>query len=137
VDPKRVELLANRIREQRETKSGAANVKKHLDAARVKLETLQTARQELKQDLARCTEERDAALRDVARLQSAQKVRLVTPCDVHEALIEKLRTERTFLLQALEEVVDELTADGDSDIGVTANRARESLQCMQRLDPTG
>ena len=137
MDPKRVELLANRIREQHEATSGAANVKKHLDAARAKLETLQSARQELKRDLARCAEERDAALRDVARLQSGQKVRLVTACDVHDALIDKLQTERAFLLQALEEVVGELTADRDSDIGETADRARDSLNFMQRLDRAG
>jgi chromosome segregation ATPase len=137
MDPKRVELLADRIREKQKATSGANNVRKHLDAARAKLETLQAARQDLKRDLALCLEERDAARRDVARLQSRQKPHVVTACDVHEALIDKLQKERAFLLQALEEVVGELTADGDSDIGVTADRARESLYFLQRLDRTG
>ena len=64
-------------------------------------------------------------------------MRLVTACDVHDVLIDKLQTERAFLLQALEEVVGELTAERDGDIGDTADRARESLNFMQKLDRAG
>jgi len=134
MDPKRVELLADRIREKEQSNRSNASIKKHLDAARAKLEYLQAARHKLKKDLAVCTEERDDALREVERLKARQAFRPITACDLHETLIDQLQTERAFLLQALEEVVAELTDDTDGGINVAADKARESLCVLQRLD---
>jgi len=134
MDPKRVEMLADCIREKQESNRPNRAIKKHLDAARAKLEYLQAARHKFKKDLAERTEERDEALREVERLKARQAFRPITACDVHETLIDQLQTERAFLLQALEEVVAELADDADGSINVVADMARESLNVLQRLD---
>lgn len=127
-------MLADRLREKNESDRRAAAIKRHLDAARAKLETLQAARHKLKKDLAKVTEERDVAVLELERLKSDQSRRSVTPCDLHERRIAQLRTERAFLLQALEDILSELTADTDERLDLATVRARESLEVLQRLD---
>lgn len=134
MDPKRVEQLAASIRGHEKHGLNRAGVKKHLDAARAKLEHLHAVRHKLKKELAERTVERDAALRDVERLKARQTFRPITACDIHETLIDQLQTERAFLLQALEEVVAELAADSGDDANPAATMARESLDMLQRLD---
>jgi len=132
MDPKRVDMLAEHIRDNEQSNRKNAAIKKHLDAARGKLEYLQAARHKLKKDLAECAAERDDALREVERLKARQAFRPITACDLHETLIDQLQTERAFLLQALDEVVAELGTD--DHVNVAADRARESLGVLQRLD---
>ena len=134
MDPKRVELLANRIREQQKPGRDALRFKKHLDAARAKLEALSAMRQKMKSEIARVTEERDDALRELQRLRSRVGPRAITPCDLHESMIDQLQTERAFLLQALENVLSDLSADADDSVGIATERARDSLDVLLRLD---
>lgn len=127
-------MLAERIRDNERSNHRDLSIKRHLDAARGKLEYLQAARHKLKKELAECAGERDTALREVERLKARQVFHPITACDVHETLIDQLQTERAFLLQALEEVVAELAADADAVVSVAADKARESLGVLQRLD---
>lgn len=127
-------MLADRIREKEKSNRNNASIKKHLDAAREKLDHLQASRRTLKNDLAQRTAERDEALREVERLKARQAFRPITACDVHETLIDQLQTERAFLLQALEEVVVELTEESGVGVNTAADKARQSLDVLQRLD---
>lgn len=137
MDPKRVEMLATRIREAQKPTGDSLRFKKHLDAAREKLEFLQGVRRTMKQDLARVSEERDEALRELQNLRSRMGPRAITPCDLHETVIDQLQTERAFLLQALENVLTDLSADTNHSIDAATERARDSLVVLQRLERAG
>ena len=78
--PKRVEQLADRIREHRRTSVNSAKAIMHIEAAHTKLIQLQAVRRYMKEELARCIAERDNALREVEHLR-----------DLHE--LERLRDE--------------------------------------------
>jgi len=137
MDPRRVEMLANRIRETNKPKGDSLRFKKHLDAARAKLEVLQGVRRTMKKDLERVSEERDEALRELQNLRSRMGPRAITPCDLHETVIDQLQTERAFLLQALENVLTDLAADTDHPIDAATERASDSLDVLRRLDRAG
>jgi hypothetical protein len=137
MDPRRVEMLADRIREAEKPSGRSLKFKQHLDAARAKLEHLQAVRHQMKKDLACVSEERDDAVRELQRLRARMGPRAITPCDLHETVIDQLQTERAFLLQALENVLTDLTADVSDSIGIAAERARDSLDVLQRLDKAG
>ena len=134
MDPKRVELLAERVRAAQESKRPHPAIKKHLDAARAKLEYLKASRHQLKKDLDQVTAERDEALRELQHLKTRRGPRAITPCDLHETVIDQLQTERAFLLQSLEDVLDDLTNDTADRVDLATDRARESLDVLQRLD---
>ncbi len=134
MDPRRVEMLADRLREQNASSPNYTAVKRHLDAARAKLESLQATRRQLKADLVRVTEERDAAVNDLERLRSHRSRPPITPCDLHERRIAQLKTERAYLVQALEDLLSDLTIDAEERLGPATLRARESLELLQRLD---
>jgi len=134
MDPNRVEMLARRIREKAAPTRPDPAIKKHLDAARAKLEYLQAVRHKLKKDLAEVAAERDAAQRELQRVKARRGPGAITPCDLHETVIDQLQTERAFLLQALEDVLMDLTDDTDNRLGIATDRARESLLVLQRLD---
>ena len=134
MDPKRVELLAARIREQHADKDRNALIKRHLDAARGKLQYLQAVRHKMKQDLDRVIAERDDATRELQRLKSRRGPRAITPCDLHETVIDQLQAERAYLLQSLEDILEDLTADADNCVDLATDRARESLDVLYRLD---
>lgn len=127
-------MLADRIREKQESPRPNPAVKKHIDAAFAKLEYLQAVRHKMKKDLARVTSERDEAQYELQRLKSRQGPRAITPCDLHETVIDQLQTERAFLLQALEDVLMDLTAASDDRLDIATDRARDSLDVLQRLD---
>lgn len=137
MDPRRVEMLADRIRESKKPSGDTLKFKKHLDAAREKLEYLQALRRQLQKNLARVSGERDDALRELQRLRARMGPRAITPCDVHETVIDQLQTERAFLLQALENVLMDLTEDGSGSVDIATERARDSLDVLQRLDKAG
>ncbi len=67
--PKRVEQLAARIRENQRASVNSRNAITHIEAAHTKLVQLQTARQQMKAELAHCIDERDNALREVKLLR--------------------------------------------------------------------
>jgi seryl-tRNA synthetase len=130
-------MLADRIRESKKPSADTLKFKKHLDAAREKLEYLQALRRQLQKDLARVSGERDDALRELQHLRARMGPRAITPCDVHETVIDQLQTERAFLLQALENVLMDLTGDGSGSVDIATERARDSLDVLQRLDKAG
>ena len=68
--PKKVEQLAERIRENLEKQPDTTNLNVHLEAAHAKLTELQAVRRHMKDKLARCIEQRDKALREVDRLRA-------------------------------------------------------------------
>ncbi len=72
--PKRVEQLAERIREHRRTSVNSANAVMHIKAAHTKLIQLQAVRRHMKAELARCIDERDNALRKIERLRDLREV---------------------------------------------------------------
>jgi len=137
MDPKRVEMLADRIREAEKPKNNSLRFKKHLDAAYAKLEYLQAVRHQMKKELARVSVERDEALHELQHLRSRMGPRAITPCDLHETVIDQLQTERAVLLQAMENVLMDLTADVSDSIGIATERAYDSLDVLQRLDKAG
>lgn len=67
--PKKVEQLAERIRENRESSSETSTMNQHLEAAHAKLVELQAVRRHMSARLERCIEQRDNALREVDRLR--------------------------------------------------------------------
>lgn len=68
--PKKVERLAERIREDQEFSSNSTKLNEHVVAAHAKLVELLAVRQHMKAQLLRCVEERDNALREVDRLRA-------------------------------------------------------------------
>jgi predicted nuclease with TOPRIM domain len=117
---KQVEMFADSGRE-------ASKIKKHLDAARAKLEYLRAVRHQLKQELARALSERDEARLEIERLKSRDASRLESD---RESRAEALRTERESLLRSLQEMVAELSAapvvvdiGGEDAVGLPADPA--------------
>lgn len=68
--PKKVEQLAERIRENLDVAADDEKPNAHLAAAHEKLVELQAVRQHMKTKLARCIEQRDEALRKVDQLRA-------------------------------------------------------------------
>ena len=68
--PKKVEQLADRIREHRELSSKSATPSQHLEAAHLKLVELEAVRRHMKAKMARCIQQRDKALLEVDQLRA-------------------------------------------------------------------
>lgn len=118
---KQVEMFAN-------SRSEAMKIKKHLDAARAKLEYLRAVRHQLKQELEHAIKERDEARGEVERLKSRNAGR---PESDQGSRVDVLRAERESLLQSLQDMVTELSAapvvvdiGGDGVAAETADSVR-------------
>jgi GTP1/Obg family GTP-binding protein len=131
MDPNRVEQLANRIREHRESTVNVSNAIGHLEAAHAKLMQLQAGRRELKAELERCVEERDNALREVDRLNDEQKSKAVVVYEVQDAIITRLKREHALVVEALKEILATLTADAGGRGGDAAELARDALETLK------
>lgn len=109
MNSKQVEMFAESGRD-------ALKIKKHLDAARAKLEYLRAVRHQLKQELEHAIRERDEARYEVERLKSNGAT--------------QRESERESLLQSLQEMVTELSAapvvvdiGGEDVVGLSADPA--------------
>lgn len=68
--PKKVEQLAERIRENSGIAANKAEMNQHIEAAHRKLVELQAVRRHMKAKLTRCIEQRDKALLKVDQLRA-------------------------------------------------------------------
>lgn len=105
----KIEVLTDRIGVSRKAPDPLRAVR-HFDAARKKLEKLQVWRRELKEELAQCIGERDAAVCEIGRLnnerdaQLAKLERIAEQLNAQEAVIAELRDARAHLLEKYEPV---------------------------------
>jgi chromosome segregation ATPase len=107
----KIEVLTDRIGKSRSVPDPLRAVR-HFDAARIKLEKLAAWRQELKQELAQCTHERDSAWSEIDHLkternaQLAELERISVLLDAQEAVIAELCDDRARLIDNYETEVD-------------------------------